>query len=339
MAGKNLFKEQWTGKTHDVPIQEKLGEVMDMVHELDERLDTYETASGMKKADNEIIGYCKFCGFGVKATDRECPGCGRPLQIKKHTTNITQEISKPGPSIHTPKWDACVSEIGKNESVNAYAVCTARLGQESFKSNMTKSELEMAKSELQKAIDISSAGKIPNSLLSRQDLEKETTKAIKKIENIMYKGFKIEIHYLFTGEVLVFCLDDVFNNLNEAKQMIDRFILNKSVASTTKDLNETTKDAKEVDTETEKSDVIQNIKNIQLKRQKEIINERDTSAKSFKDGWNGLNKKEKEISDRIMNQYIQAEHDARYGKDREERDNARKIMRDIKSKYPNIENS
>lgn len=49
---KNVFKEHWNkmNKTHDIPIQQKLDEVKDEVHELDEKLDTYETAGGSKKA-------------------------------------------------------------------------------------------------------------------------------------------------------------------------------------------------------------------------------------------------------------------------------------------------
>lgn len=99
------------------------------------------------------------------------------MDAKKHTTNVTQEISKPGPSIHSEKWDACVAEVSKDSGVNAYAVCTSKLGEEAFKSEMTKSELSLAKEELTKAIDITQAGQIPHSLLARQDLkgDHETT--------------------------------------------------------------------------------------------------------------------------------------------------------------------
>lgn len=91
----------------------------------------------------------------------------------------TSEISKPGNSIHSEKWDACVREVKTQRAdVDAYAVCTSQLGESSFKAidTMTKSELRQAMSELRKAMDIEDAGPTPFSLLARQDLESKTTR-------------------------------------------------------------------------------------------------------------------------------------------------------------------
>ncbi len=76
-------------------------------------------------------------------------------------------IQKPGPSVHSEKWDRCVADVkAKNPNANAYAVCTAQLGEESFKSQ----------EEIDK-MGLEGAGSIPKSLLARQDLKGSTEKA------------------------------------------------------------------------------------------------------------------------------------------------------------------
>jgi hypothetical protein len=85
-------------------------------------------------------------------------------------------VEKPGESIHSEKWDDCIRDVqSKGEKVNAFAVCTAQLGQESFKSQYqhlayTKSLVKKARTETQK-MGIGFAGPVPTSLLADQDLE------------------------------------------------------------------------------------------------------------------------------------------------------------------------
>lgn len=135
-----------------------------------------------------------------------------------------KQVEKPGPSIHSAKWDRCVADLKDKKGVNAYAVCTAQLGEESFKSEMTKSEVELAKKELKKAIDTMAAGGVPKSLLAEQDLEGETKKAMTD-QVIDYKGFKIEIYInKQTGEKGYLAAGQHFYSLQDAKREIDSFV-------------------------------------------------------------------------------------------------------------------
>lgn len=88
------FWKNLSRKSHDVEIQETLDGVKEDVHELDEKLDQYETAGGTKKA----------------------------------------RVEKPGSASHSAKWDRCVAHVKENNSsADPYAVCTAMLGDETFK--------------------------------------------------------------------------------------------------------------------------------------------------------------------------------------------------------------
>lgn len=89
------FKDHWNSinKTHDIPIQEELDDVKDMVHEMDERLDQYETAGGTKKAQSTKktfgtanagpIPNSKLADQDLEGETRksvaECPSCGFPI--------------------------------------------------------------------------------------------------------------------------------------------------------------------------------------------------------------------------------------------------------------------
>ena len=103
--------------------------------------------------------------------------------------------SKPGTSIHTPEWDNCIQQVQNQGGVNGYAVCTAQMGEESFKSEFrhlsyVKSQVSKAK----KAMGIGFAGPIPESLLARQDLEgdektnKSDTVSSNKLEQLKEKA-------------------------------------------------------------------------------------------------------------------------------------------------------
>lgn len=98
-------------------------------------------------------------------------------------TDDTPDIEKPGPSIHTTAWDDCIRGVQeKDPKANAYAVCTAQLGEESFKSEhrhkayikaiVRKARLDVEEEKREK-MGIGEAGPVPNSLLARQDLEGE----------------------------------------------------------------------------------------------------------------------------------------------------------------------
>lgn len=93
-------------------------------------------------------------------------------------------FTKPGDSAHTPKWDRCVAHVKESSpGADPYAVCTAMLGDESFKSmdeGKFNAVLDKALEEVGKdgfgvgSFGIAGAGPIPRSLLSRQDLEGST---------------------------------------------------------------------------------------------------------------------------------------------------------------------
>lgn len=97
-----------------------------------------------------------------------------------------QLLQKPGGSTHTAKWDRCVSHVkSNNPDADPFAVCTAMLGDESFKA-MDEAKfnavIDKALEGLQKdnfgigGVGIAAAGPIPRSLLARQDLEGSTSK-------------------------------------------------------------------------------------------------------------------------------------------------------------------
>lgn len=93
-------------------------------------------------------------------------------------------FTKPGDAAHTAKWDRCVEHVKASGSgADPFAVCTAMLGDESFKSM----DEEKFNSVIDKALEqvgkdmfgvggfgIAGAGPIPESLLARQDLEGTT---------------------------------------------------------------------------------------------------------------------------------------------------------------------
>ncbi len=201
------FKDFWI-KSHDVPIQEKLDEVKTDVHDLDEKLDQYETAGGTKKS--------MFDGF-----------------------------TKPGPSIHSSKWDDCVKNVSvSNPSANAYAVCTAQLGEESFKSEhrdlaYVKSEISKAKKEMNK-VGISIAGPVPNSLLAEQDLEGKTKSTIlsttaKQLDKIADKADEMTEDSQHTEEQVL--LADKIESLQQKRQKAMLSERKKSFKQNWKDVN------------------------------------------------------------------------------------------------------
>lgn len=87
---------------------------------------------------------------------------------------------------HTDRWDRCVEHVkGNSPGADPFAVCTAMLGDESFKAMEEPKFNEMIDKALEQmgkdsfgigGIGISAAGPIPESKLARQDLEGSTTK-------------------------------------------------------------------------------------------------------------------------------------------------------------------
>jgi hypothetical protein len=90
-----------------------------------------------------------------------------------------KRVQKPGDAAHTAQWDRCVSHVKESSpGADPYAVCTAMLGDESFKA-MDEAKMNAV---MDKALEklgqfgIAAAGPIPESLLARQDLEGTTRK-------------------------------------------------------------------------------------------------------------------------------------------------------------------
>lgn len=85
-------------------------------------------------------------------------------------------LLKPEGATHTAQWDRCVAHVKQNNGdADPYAVCTAMLGDESFKAMDEKAFNDVIDKALG-TIGISAAGPIPHSLLARQDLEGTSTK-------------------------------------------------------------------------------------------------------------------------------------------------------------------
>lgn len=109
-------------------------------------------------------------------------------QTQKGVIAKDKLLQKPGGSTHTAKWDRCVAHVkSNNPDADPYAVCTAMLGDESFKAMdevQFNGIIDKALDELTKSpaagvgsFGIAGAGPIPHSLLARQDLEGTTKKA------------------------------------------------------------------------------------------------------------------------------------------------------------------
>jgi len=100
-----------------------------------------------------------------------------------------ETVEKPGDATHSTKWDDCVKEAqAKNPKSNVYAICTAQLGEESFKSQYRHlASMRKEIREARKDVGTSGfAGGIPNSLLADQDLEgvaDDSEEAIRDGEN------------------------------------------------------------------------------------------------------------------------------------------------------------
>lgn len=158
-------------------------------------------------------------------------------------------VEKPGDASHTPRWDHCVEQVGiKGSGANAYAVCTAMLGDESFKSMSDEDFSKEVDSYMQK-LGIAAAGPVPNSLLARQDLAEE----------------------------------GIWDGLDTSKSFKGTWAsLGKGpVEQTGKQLKEAANEAEDVTTKKEVIELADRIKNIQIKRQKATLAAREKSFKDF----------------------------------------------------------
>lgn len=79
---------------------------------------------------------------------------------------------------------------------------------------------------------------------------------------------------------------DIPNSLLADQDLEDSTTKN-AIDTTTKELAEAEKDAKDAETTSEKDDVVDNIKAIQVKRQKAVLNarEKSTGAETFTNFW------------------------------------------------------
>lgn len=334
------FKDFWTKKSHDIPIQEELDEVKDDVHELDEQVDQYEDADGNLKPgvsvgkntvhityddsgvpvnsyvdkDMKVVGKpdehqgagkivrwaAKQPGVVGRAaasfdswrSQRQGGGIYDEMNDEKNKGIFPQmQVSKPGPSIHTDKWDRCVADINAKGGANAYAVCTAQLGETAFKSeyrhlSYTKSLIEKARKELVK-MGIADAGGVPNSLLARQDLE--GTKVDKDFATfaVVDDSGKEVATYTSRKEA-----DDAVRamaNRNDHKYKVVEKSESDEAKADDPSLYQLKDDARDANTEDEKEEVTDKIKETQIKRQKATLKDRGV-VKSFKDFWKTVSK-------------------------------------------------
>lgn len=104
---------------------------------------------------DDLVGYGlevkepELAGEGVELTPDELAlidaACAEYAQLPVEVRSVlngldikaleSSGIGKPGPSIHSAKWDRCIEHVKANSpDVNAYAVCTATLGSQSMRS-------------------------------------------------------------------------------------------------------------------------------------------------------------------------------------------------------------
>ena len=288
MSGINKFKENWIKKGITADIKDESEGAEHYRHLASEYTEMAEDEEGHKAKLEEMKA--------KKNASSEADGVDHPSDdMSKHTTNITQEISKPGPSIHSEKWDRCVADLKGKPGVNAYAVCTAQLGESSFKSieEMSKAELDMAKSELEKAIGIAAAGPVPNSLLAEQDLEGETRKAsltAEVQERIYFEALALLRNGASVAVIAQFLSKKYGGSFYEVQQIVQACQYNNksmnkgAVEQTGKKLQILTDEAENIEDSSEKSDLVERIKNTQIKRQEAILEERG----SFKSMWSKI---------------------------------------------------
>lgn len=220
-------------------------------------------------------------------------------------------FEKPGDATHSAKWDRCVEHVKANgNGTNAYAVCTSMLGEESLKA-MNDDEFMMEVSNFMEKLGISGAGPVPNSLLARQDLEGDVTKSRKSMAtknkgatekatgdsmyNQMISNARIMARNGMGAEDVakkLWAAAGGKTNFAEVRSVIYEVFGKGQVEETGKELVEAKKDAKEVETKSERNELVENIKNIQERRQKATIQARSKEqTKSFKEVFTAMNKK------------------------------------------------
>lgn len=281
-----------------------------------------------------------------------------PKFLEAYKKSTGQVVEKPGNATHSAKFDRCVEHVeGKGGAKNAYAICTMALGEDALKSmEYTDPNFGKEVDEFMRTLGIGEAGPVPNSLLSRQDLEgNRTTKNKKSIEKsqVSKDGSASLSVWYDAGDGSRKC--EVYMNVVDAEAAVKRFkemgyenvyvvssqdsmtkagdkmylirtngmeyarfdkkadaeecmafltaqgqfavMIEETVMSAEKGAVETTgkqldralKQAEKPQDTEEKSTLVDNIKNIQLKRQKATIAERSKSvtpsAKAFKETW------------------------------------------------------
>lgn len=219
------------------------------------------------------------------------------------------QVEKPGPSIHSDKWDRCVKEVTENGNAdNAFSVCTAQLGEESFKSqyrhfSYAKGELTKARREVEK-LGIGYAGPIPNSLLAGQDLEgpgqRETTEksaverpaAVRSDDLIEVNGKTYRVSVVnkqWVGarqRVTIFGIDIKTGMKTSFQYDGDDSVMLKNMtgklfSTTANELYTIREEALKAESTETKEELAGQVKSIQIKRQKAEINTR----KSFNNFW------------------------------------------------------
>lgn len=206
-------------------------------------------------------------------------------------------VEKSGESTHTSKWDRCVEHVGQQGGANAYAVCTAALGEAAFKS------MEAGDPNFLKEVDIflgklgiSGAGPVPSSLLAGQDLEGSTrkstfSKAATKCWVVRCNGADSRF---YDKKEAMECLETVRASGTYAV-LVEETVMSETekgaIETTGKQLDRAVDAAKKADTPKETETLVDRIKNIQIRRQKAttIAREREeTTGKTFKQVWKGI---------------------------------------------------
>lgn len=174
------FKDFWTKKSHDVPIQAELDEVKEDVHELDEAVDQYEDADGNLKpgvsVDKNTV-HITYDRKGVPVNSyvddidtekarmevMDCPKCfGRGWRMVNGEKEKCYECGGCG-----AVEKSSAAQVGKFECKRCGYIANIKLGN---CPKCSSSDGWITKKEVSK-MDIGDAGGTPNSLLARQDLE------------------------------------------------------------------------------------------------------------------------------------------------------------------------
>jgi transcription initiation factor TFIIIB Brf1 subunit/transcription initiation factor TFIIB len=309
---ENLFKTRWSKEIRkdlsDMVAEESDGAAKyhamgDKFHVMAEQEEGHKEAleeMETKKAGNII---CSNCGAVNPPTEMACLDCGYTLKGRDSKKSVDTSYAGGIPNSKLARQDLENTQKGANKWIQI----TRDFGMGYIEEQKTwfiedKDGNNMGENDSKSGAE--------NACRALQREKDKTNKSVNTgyIDKILDAGvYEISILANSQGGPYVYTVSarekgnlgsiesQTFAKLDQAMRQAQMWKskyskMNKSVTSTTNQLNEVKDKAEDADTKAEKHDVVDSIKAIQLKRQKATIKERENTAKSFKEGWNRLNK-------------------------------------------------